>query len=64
MVEVTTKYFCDRCGKETNIPWYPKSLLYIRQIERNIFKWDCGNYETVQLCKACADSFDERWKGK
>ena len=63
MIEVTTKFICDRCGKVSNENYFPKCRFSLRK--KRIFKWngDFGGYETAQLCKECAASFDEWLKG-
>ena len=67
MVKVIEKYYCDRCGKETDNFHHSKFDLIIKRFKsRNlltIWNADRGRYEPSALCKACAESFDEWWKG-
>ena len=65
MTKVIEKYYCDRCGKETDKLHYPELHLKIKRFRRKrlVTAWnsDYGQYEPCDLCKACAESFDEWW---
>ncbi len=67
MTKVIEKCYCDRCGKEIDKPYYPKLQLAIKRFRRKrlVTRWnvDDWRYESCDLCKACAESFDKWWKG-
>jgi len=67
MIQQTETYYCDRCGKEMDKPCYTKVDVKIKRFRRKrlVTRWnaDYRLFEPCDLCKACAASFDEWWKG-
>lgn len=67
MIVETTKYFCDRCRKEIDKPYYDSVIhVSIHRFRRKhlITRWnaDYGLFEPTHLCEYCAKGFNEWWK--
>ena len=53
MKQVTTTYYCDRCGKKM---YYPSSYLRRRTIKF------IGSTIDYEVCKECMENFREWWR--